>query len=408
MQVAVRDYVVALKLFVHYLDPKDPMERDLFIRLLRDMPPNTAVLGWYGEDELLTVHLASCYNKFVVVMTHHYGPLSFPNPTVWSGITVSSEPKFKLPPIRGKLLGGKKIYVTFYITDGDNLQFDYSFKKFWDDPNRGKIPIAWTISPFLVDVAPFIAWYYVSTASENDTFISGPSGAGYWYPCSNPNYVETQLKVTKRYFLQTGLKFTEILGYNDDAASRYMKMLDLIAIKMEYDELRREYFTMHNYICAKYLIEYPIPVIFGVYHYSGKSADKLVEEITALKDLDSRPVFALVISQPGDFSVGGLAKLKEVVDRLAKITDIAFINFHEFSTLLNPKYGYMILSNLLGKIKSPERQKRVKEELSLAEDLMKKHLWKDAALHINNAFQHVDVTIEDKNEAKPSNTSDTV
>jgi len=397
MQVAVRDYVVALKLFVHYLDPKDPMERDLFIKLLRDMPPNTAVLGWYGEDELLTVHLASCYNKFVVVMTHHYGPLSFPNPTVWSGITVSPEPKFKLPPIRGNLLGGKKIYITFYVTDGDNLQFDYSLKKFWDDPNRGKIPIAWTISPFLVDVAPFIAWYYTSTATENDTFVSGPSGAGYWYPSSNSNYTETQLEVTKRYFLRTGLKFTEILGYNDGDAAKYMEALDLIAIKMEYNELRWEYFEIHDYICARYLTKYPIPVIFGVYHYRGKHANTLLDKIVALKDLDKRPVFALVISQPWDFDVGGLAKLKEIVDKLANIDNITIINFHEFSMLLNPKYGYEVVNKLLGKIESPENQKRAREELSIAEDLVKKHLWEEAALHINNAFQYIDITSEGRN-----------
>jgi len=394
MQVAVRDYVVALRLFVHYLDPNDPMERDLFIKLLKDMPTNTAVLGWHGEDEHLTVHLATCNNKFVVVMAHHYGPLSFANPTVWSGITVSPEPKFKLPPIRSELLGGKKIYITFYVTDGDNLQFDYNLKSFWDDPNRGKIPIAWTISPFLVDVAPFMAWYYTSTATENDTFVSGPSGAGYWYPSSNSNYTTTQLEVTKRYLTRTGLKFTEILGYNDGDGAKYMEALDLIAIKMEYNELRWEYFAIYNYICAKYLIKYPVPVIFGVYHYNEEYANTFLDRIEALKDIDERPIFALVVSQPWDFNVGGLARLKETVDKLANMDNVTIVNFHEFSMLLNPKYGYEIANKLLGKVKSPENLENVKKELSIAESLMKKHLWEEAALHINDAFQYIDVIAE--------------
>lgn len=394
MQVAVRDYVVALRLFVHYLDPNDPMERDLFIKLLREMPTNTAVLGWHGEDEQLTVHLVTCYNKFVVVMAHHYGPLSFANPTVWSGITISPEPKFKLPPIRNKLLGSKRIYITFYVTDGDNLQFDYSLKSFWNDPNRGKIPIAWTISPFLVDVAPFMAWYYSSTATENDTFVSGPSGAGYFYPCSNSTYTETQLEVAKRYFLRTGLKFTEILGYDDGDAAKYMKILDLIAIKMEYNELRWEYFVTNGFTCTKYLMEYPVPVIYGVYHYNGEYANTFLERVKALKDVDKRPIFTLVVSQPWDFNVGGLIKLKEIVDKLARMDEITIVNFHEFATLLNPKYGYEVASKFLDKVKSPEDIKNIENELSVAKNLMEKHLWKDATLHINDAFQYINVELE--------------
>ena len=97
------------------------------------------------------------------------------------------------------------------------------------------------------------------------------------------------------------------------------------------------------------------------------------------------------------YLVGGLAKLKEIVGKLANIDNITIINFHEFSMLLNPKYGYEVVNKLLGKVESPENQKRAREELSIAEDLVKKHLWEEAALHINNAFQYIDITSEGRN-----------
>lgn len=67
--------------------------------------------------------------------------------------------------------------------------------------------------------------------SQNDTFVSGPSGAGYWHPKENPSCIEEYLKVTKCYLAKSGLKYVEILGFTDDAAREYIKNLDLIAIK---------------------------------------------------------------------------------------------------------------------------------------------------------------------------------
>jgi hypothetical protein len=288
-------------------------------------------------------------------------------------------------------LKNKGIFLTFYVTDGDNLQFDYNLKRFWDDPNRGKVPVAWTISPFLADVAPFMAWYYASTATANDTFVSGPSGAGYWYPSSNSNYTNAYLEVTKNYFNKTGLRFVEILGYNDLDAGKYMDKLDIIAIKMEYNELRWEYFAIHNYICAKYLIKHPIPVIFGVLHYSDKTADTFVERVRELKKLGRRPVFVLVISQPWDFEKG-LTKLKSIADAISTIDEVALINFHEFSMLLNPKYGYEIAKQLGSELQKEGKLTDVSDLdkiLSQAISFMEKRQWKDAALKVYEAFRYL-------------------
>ena len=394
MQVAGRDYVVALRLFAQYLDLQNASQYNLFIKLLRDMPNNTAVLGWFEEEEWNYVHTCSLYGKFVVVMFHHYGPLGFANPTVWGGLVPKEQLKFKLPPIDIRKLGYEdKIYITFYITDGDNLQWDYDMLRLWNDPNRGKIPIAWTISPYLIDVAPFMMYYYSKTATANDTFISGPSGAGYWYPAANHHYILQYLKVTKYYFNRTGLKFVEILGYDDYAGELYAKNLNILAIKREYS-VQYSLFTLYQE-CVYYLDDVPTPIVFGYVHYKDSTYDYFKVRVQALKYINRRPLFILVVSQPWDFR--NLATVTEVVKELYPDKDIIFVNFHEFITLVNPVYGIKQAKIFLQKAKekgaSKELIQKAEYYINKAEQLCKLRVWWDATLNVNKAFKYLRIAL---------------
>ena len=48
--------------------------------------------------------------------------------------------------------------------------------------NRGKVPIGWAIDPELSLRFPVIFQYLYKSATQNDVFISGDSGAGYINP----------------------------------------------------------------------------------------------------------------------------------------------------------------------------------------------------------------------------------
>jgi hypothetical protein len=79
------------------------------------------------------------------------------------------------------------IYLSFTISDGDNLQYDqHRMYQLWQDTVRGSIPLGWTISPALVEAAPTLAAYYRSTATQNDELVAGASGAAYMWPSSWP------------------------------------------------------------------------------------------------------------------------------------------------------------------------------------------------------------------------------
>ena len=71
-----------------------------------------------------------------------------------------------------------KVYVAIFMSDGDNLQEDQHLIPLkWADGNRGKVPIAWTVNPALVDVAPLILRYYQRTATAERCAGRRPVGA---------------------------------------------------------------------------------------------------------------------------------------------------------------------------------------------------------------------------------------
>jgi GxGYxYP putative glycoside hydrolase C-terminal domain len=121
-----------------------------------------------------------------------------------------SQPQVPTPKLE------KKIYLTFTFSEGDNLQYDqHRLRTIWDDPNRGTVPLNWSISPLLVDAAPIMLHYYQSTQTPNDLLIAGPSGAGYTYPGDWPAAsLSTFTKRTGQYMARAGLTLIDALNVN--------------------------------------------------------------------------------------------------------------------------------------------------------------------------------------------------
>ncbi|MEM1853221.1 MAG: GxGYxYP family putative glycoside hydrolase [Thermofilaceae archaeon] len=293
LQVACRDYAVALRLLTVYLDPFNPAERAVLERILSAMPNNSMVLGWHGEDEWAYVDLATRYGKYVVVMMHHFGPLDFANPTVWMHLKPPEDPKFPLPPVRPEVLGRDGVYVTFYVTDGDNLQWDYNMVNLWQ--RRLGVPVAWTVSPFLLDVAPFMVYYYARTMSEHDTFVCGPSGAGYIYPTSNKPYLGQYLPHTSYHLEKSGLRVVEVLGYDDDVAAAYAVQLSpwLLAVKRDYNELPGLFKAHGSSVYYVRKGNLTIPVVFGALHFRSTELGKFASDLDEAIRMYAQPPTAL-------------------------------------------------------------------------------------------------------------------
>jgi len=220
----LRAYLVATRAFVYWLNPlhilPDPasgwaIERCLMKRIMRTYAPGTPHLGWF-INEFGGVDMAS--KAALGTLPSDY----FFNLEVWSavqpsvnmiggshGVTRAAQapspatsaapaPTEAIAPSRrggrgwdewwGRLRRPRssiapKVYISFTISDGDNLQFtQHRMYRLWQDTARGSVPLGWTIAPTLSEAAPTLAAYYRDTATSNDELIAGPSGAAYMWP----------------------------------------------------------------------------------------------------------------------------------------------------------------------------------------------------------------------------------
>lgn len=192
---------------------QDRQELQLMKKFFGDLTSGESMLmGWNGQErELMTV--AAQYGLSCV-------PCDFFNaPTIFSqDIDVKINAVPDMPELENK------IYIAFYFSDGDNIQYDMNaMKEYWDSSKfyRGKIPINWTISPALLDIAPGMMNYYYQSATEMECFVCGPSGLGYTMPMNtfgantgnnfkNDEDFSAFVKMTDRYLAQTGLRAVTI------------------------------------------------------------------------------------------------------------------------------------------------------------------------------------------------------
>jgi hypothetical protein len=198
----LRDYAVANRAMVFWLRTSNTQETALFTQILSSVQPGTPYLGWF-ENENAGVTLTSAHAVQV------YAADFFNNLTVFSG---AHAPILRPRPAPVLPLQNK-IYVTFTVSDGDNLQYDqHRMRVLWDNSARGSVPLNWTISPVIYDAAPFILSHYQQTASPNDLLIAGPDGNGYYYPSLWPqSNLPTFLHQSEAYMQKTGMNIIDAI-----------------------------------------------------------------------------------------------------------------------------------------------------------------------------------------------------
>ncbi|RAP73790.1 GxGYxYP domain-containing protein [Paenibacillus montanisoli] len=206
----LRDYAVANKAMVFWLDSNVPAQKELFEKILSDVKPGTPYLGWFSNDvegEFSGVEVTSNHGVYVLAADW------FSNLTVFSGTKPKNFNRQESQPVKLE----NKIYVTYTFSEGDNLQYNqHRMRILWDDPKRGQVPINWTSSPMLYDAAPAMLNYFRGSATANDLIIAGPSGGGYLYPDAWPDSsFPAFLESTKSYLKKTGMEIPYVLNRVD-------------------------------------------------------------------------------------------------------------------------------------------------------------------------------------------------
>jgi hypothetical protein len=218
-----RDYAVALKAMAIWLDSRVSGEDTLYDSLLSDMPVNTPLLGWFPNPENggEQVHVKYLAQHAKVAVGFDW----FINATVFSGAPRAIA--VPVPPAKPALQN--KIYVTLMLSDGDNAQaVQHQMRISWNDTLRGKVPMGWTCSAPLVDIAPNILNWFQANCSANDVLISGPSGLGYTYPNNWPagQPITTYATTSASYLDKAGMRIITVwdepnYGFTSATASVY-------------------------------------------------------------------------------------------------------------------------------------------------------------------------------------------
>lgn len=197
---AIRDYLIATRTFVFYVPQgvlASPFDTAATMRILHAAPRGIPILGWFDSptltEENAFLQIASREGKFVVGVQNvtNLSVLTALGRTLPHGQTPS--------PPAGPL--EDKTYVVLGVSDGDNLDFVAGrMRELWSEPVRGSLPIAWSMNPMLVDLAPPLLDAYYDTATPVDRFIAAPSGAGYAYPdYFGPGDLAPYVTLSKRY-----------------------------------------------------------------------------------------------------------------------------------------------------------------------------------------------------------------
>lgn len=188
----LRSFLVATRTFAYWLDSRKYApdlsagllsERSLLQQLIGSFPAGSAHLGWF-IDEGSGVNLTSM--AAMPVLASDY----FNNLEVWTALqsSVVSSLSSHTSQLPAPPETANKIYLSFTISDGDNLQYmQHRMLRLWRDQARGSLPIGWTFPTLLWQIAPAMAEYYLRTATAHDELIAGPSGAGYMFPSRWPS-----------------------------------------------------------------------------------------------------------------------------------------------------------------------------------------------------------------------------
>ena len=170
------------------------------------------------------VAVFSAYNAFIDADA--LGLTCLPNASVYSHFPLrdhySQQQKKPRPPLE------EKTYVLIYMGDYDSAAWmSRHIPRIWDDPERGELPIAWAFNPNLSDRIPQAFDYLYSTATPNDYFIGGDSGAGYLNPnlltgtrlnSGLPDAVGLWIEHNKRYYQKFDYSITGFVinGFHGD------------------------------------------------------------------------------------------------------------------------------------------------------------------------------------------------
>lgn len=166
------DYVISKKIYLYYQN-KEPFFKGGYPNLdtiLSELKPPGLVFGWLGEES------PSCMKMGQYGARYAGGPPE--NFSFWQWVPLKDASKpVSLPEIREVKQLENKTYLNFSWASADYIPISYDLMEgFWQDPNRGKVPMTWGFNPLIAQYAPALVEFYAVQATPKDSFWGFTAG----------------------------------------------------------------------------------------------------------------------------------------------------------------------------------------------------------------------------------------
>ena len=214
------DYAISKKVYLFYQD-KSPYTNNPYPNLdkiLADLKPPGLVLGWLGGESY------SCMKMGEYGARYAGGPPENFSFWQWVPLEKPGHP-IPLPQVREVKGLENKIYLNFSWASSDAIEFTYNLMEgYWEDPNRGKVPITWGFNPLISGFAPALVEFYAHSATPKDSFWGFT--AGYTHPsCFPPAKFKLYAEETRRGLFELGISpAVDVWDCNSNCSPTYEEL----------------------------------------------------------------------------------------------------------------------------------------------------------------------------------------
>lgn len=211
-----RDYAAMLGGGVFWAPGDANTRTSILDAIMTDGTPALPVYGWDNKDAIEAIQEYNFLNSVsltgnFVVASDHSANMSLLSSTNTSPVKIPETGTNEL------VYDDTKIYVSFVMSDGDNLQLmtnNLNTKVWYGSPHRGEFPMGWTLPPAMYYLQPDVWNFIMSRASDNDEFLIGPSTIGYVMGNATNNMAgfNAQIEYINTFLTQSGMKLGMVFG----------------------------------------------------------------------------------------------------------------------------------------------------------------------------------------------------
>ena len=203
----LRDYAVMANALIFY--GNDPLRQ----RILGDWPTNGVLMGYTD------VSVKGEYGAFVDYSKrgiYYLGANLAPNLSLLSSVYDDNLRQKSHPP--EPVTETNVHYVTFLMSDGDNVAFNlWSLYFKYDRPSRGKFNMGWPMLASMVDYAPSVLrWYYENASAvdgKRDNFIAQGGITGSYLNAWPEDRLLDHAQKLNAYMKAADMRVLQTIGY---------------------------------------------------------------------------------------------------------------------------------------------------------------------------------------------------